>query len=142
MYTQSQSTTQVLPPKILPTIYQNGTEQISEPQPIPITQSVQQVQAVPVQQQVTYVPQIVYIPQVIQGQQQIQPQKPLTPSPPYISFIPPTPVSKSLSDNMPKPVYQFYKLVPINTSFAQVPIEQSITTNTSNYNTLSTTPIM
>ena len=135
MYTEG-TATQVLPPKILPTIYQNGTTDVQPvTESVPVTQVYQPVQVVQAQPQVSMVPQIVYVPQIVQVPQPVQPPKPLQPSPPYTSYIPPTPVSKSFVDTQPKPVYQFYKLVPITTSYAQVPIEQSAVAP--NYSTVS-----
>ena len=105
---------QVLPPKVLPTIVQGGTNRVQETQvfteTVPVTQSIQQVQVVPVQPvqtQMALAPQVVYVPMQIQ--------------------VPKQP---------PKPVYQYYKLVPLTTSLAAVPVNQS--TVTPNYSTLST----
>ena len=39
-------------------------------------------------------------------------QKTLTPSPDYSKFIPPTPVSQSVVNDMPPKIYQFYQQVP------------------------------
>ena len=66
---------------------------------------------------------------------QVPPQlpKPLTPSPPYEAFVPPTPITKSVSDNAPPRIYQFYQAIPVSpvptttaTSFANVPMTSSI----------------
>ena len=126
---------QVLPPKVLPTIVQGGTNRVQETQvfteTVPVTQSIQQVQVVPVQPvqtQMALAPQVVYVPM------QIQVPKPLQPSPPYTSYIPPVPKQP------PKPVYQYYKLVPLTTSLAAVPVNQ--TTVTPNYSTLSTSVVV
>ena len=101
---------------------------VQQVQAVPITQSIQQV--VPVQAQVVNTPQIVLVPQII------QPPKPLAPSPLYTSYIPPTPTKPK-----EQPVYQYYKLVPLTTSYVQVPIEQTavIPTNTT---TVDATPIV
>ena len=63
----------------------------------------------------------------------LQLPKPLTPSPPYEAFVPPTPITKSVSDNAPPRIYQFYQAVPVPpvptttaTSFANVPMTSSI----------------
>ena len=160
--------TQVLPAQVLPTLVQNVdaqvptetiaiTQPVEEVQTIPVTESVQQVQLVPVQQvqtvqpvqQVQAVPitqsiqqvvpvqaQVVNTPQIVLVPQIIQPPKPLAPSPLYTSYIPPTPTKPK-----EQPVYQYYKLVPLTTSYVQVPIEQTavIPTNTT---TVETTPIV
>ena len=45
------------------------------------------------------------------------PPKPLTPSPKYEKFIPPTPISKSLANDIgQQKVYQFYQYVPVQQS--------------------------
>ena len=160
--------TQVLPAQVLPTLVQNVdaqvptetiaiTQPVEEVQTIPVTESVQQVQLVPVQQvqtvqpvqQVQAVPitqsiqqvvpvqaQVVNTPQIVLVPQIIQPPKPLAPSPFYTSYIPPTPTKPK-----EQPVYQYYKLVPLTTSYVQVPIEQTavIPTNTT---TVEATPIV
>ena len=160
--------TQVLPAQVLPTLVQNVdaqvptetiaiTQPVEEVQTIPVTESVQQVQLVPVQQvqtvqpvqQVQAVPitqsiqqvvpvqaQVVNTPQIVLVPQIIQPPKPLAPSPLYTSYIPPTPTKPK-----EQPVYQYYKLVPLTTSYVQVPIEQTavIPTNTT---TVEATPIV
>ena len=41
------------------------------------------------------------------------PPKPLTPSPKYEKFIPPTPISKSMANDIGQKVYQFYQYVPV-----------------------------
>ena len=74
---------------------------------------------------------------------QVPPQlpKPLKPSPPYEAFVPPTPTPRSVTDNAPPMIYQFYQAVPFppaqaaqetNTSFANVPVSTSMNVQVSN----------
>lgn len=89
------------------------------PVPQPLVQSLVQPVAQPLLQPVA---QPVVSPMVIPQQpmpQVISPtllsssiQGSLSPSISYEKFIPPTPLPQSVSNDMPKPIYQFYKQVP------------------------------
>ena len=64
------------------------------------------------------------------------PPKPLTPSPKYEKFIPPTPISKSLANDIgQQKVYQFYQYVPVQQSVA--PMVNTLVQQSPAYSTMT-----
>ena len=156
----TQGALEVLPPIYLP----NQVSQIVTPAPevsqvvvpqveqtvsmVPQVSQIAVSQVAPVVPTVSVAPQVSTLavsqvaPTVSMSVPMVQPvvvpppmPKPLTPSPPYEAFIPPTPVTKSVSDNAPPQIYQFYQAVPVprpapapvtTTSFVNVPVTTSV----------------
>lgn len=133
----TQGPLEVLPPVYLP----NQVSQIVTPAP-----EVSQIVVPQVQQTVSMVPQVstLAVSQVVPTVSMSVPMpqavavlppmpKPLSPSPPYEAFIPPTPVTKYISDNEPPKIIQIYKPVPVpapapvtTTSFVKLPVTTSV----------------
>ena len=120
---------EVLPAVTLPT----QVSQIMVPQVQPTVSMVPQVSQLAVSQVAPVVPTVSMAPQVSTlAVSQVAPvaptvsmappqpvpvpppmSKPLLPSPPYEAFVPPTPVPKSVTDDAPPQLYQFYQAVPV-----------------------------
>ena len=108
-----QSSIALIPQTVVQPIMQPAIPQgVQTAQPVvpQLVQSViQPVQSViPVMQ-----PMVVTQPIIQQFIPQPPPPKPLTPSPKYEKFIPPTPISKSMANDIGQTVYQFYQYVPV-----------------------------
>ena len=106
--------------------------QIAVSQVVPTVSVAPQVPQLAVSQVVPSVSVVQPVPQLVPVPPPIP--KPLTPSPPYESFIPPTPITKYVSDNATPRIYQFYKPVPVpppaplttTTSLVNVPVTTSV----------------
>ena len=155
----TQGALEVLPPVYLP----NQVSQIVTPAP-----EVSQIVVPQVQQTVSMVPQVstLAVSQVVPTVSMSVPMpqavpvpppmpKPLSPSPPYEAFIPPTPVTKYISDNEPPKIIQFYKPVPVpppapvpapapvtTTSFVKLPVTTSVNVPVTTSMTLPVTTSM
>ena len=149
----TQGPLEVLPPVYLP----NQVSQIVTPAP-----EVSQIVVPQVQQTVSMVPQVstLAVSQVVPTVSMSVPMpqavavlppmpKPLSPSPPYEAFIPPTPVTKYISDNEPPKIIQIYKPVPVpapapvtTTSFAKLPVTTSVNVPVTTSMTLPVTTSM
>ena len=128
---------QVLPVVSLPTEVNQIVTPVPQVSQIALSQVVPTVSVVPQVAVSNVVPSLSVAPTVPQLSLQtplvpLPMRKPLTPSPAYESFIPPTPITKSVSDNAPPKIYQFYKPVPVQppatttTSFVNVPVTTSV----------------
>ena len=149
----TQGPLEVLPPVYLP----NQVSQIVTPAP-----EVSQIVVPQVQQTVSMVPQVstLAVSQVVPTVSMSVPMpqavpvltpmpKPLSPSPPYEAFIPPTPVTKYISDNEPPKIIQIYKPVPVpapapvtTTSFVKLPVTTSVNVPVTTSMTLPVTTSM
>ena len=149
----TQGPLEVLPPVYLP----NPVSQIVTPAP-----EVSQIVVPQVQQTVSMVPQVstLAVSQVVPTVSMSVPMpqavavlppmpKPLSPSPPYEAFIPPTPVTKYISDNEPPKIIQIYKPVPVpapapvtTTSFVKLPVTTSVNVPVTTSMTLPVTTSM
>ena len=132
----------VLPAVSLPTEVSQIVTPVPQVPQIAVSQVVPTVSVAPQVSQVAVsqlVPSVSVAPPVTQLSLQPVPVLPpmyktLTPSPPYESFIPPTPITKYVSDNATPRIYQFYKPVPIpppaplttTTSLVNVPVTTSV----------------
>ena len=149
----TQGAVEVLPPVYLP----NQVSQIVTPAPeesqivVPQVQQtvsmVPQVSTLAVSQVVPTVSMSVPMPQAVAVLPPMP--KPLSPSPPYEAFIPPTPVTKYISDNEPPKIIQIYKPVPVpapapvtTTSFVKLPVTTSVNVPVTTSMTLPVTTSM
>mgnify|MGYP006873153137 CR=1 FL=1 len=123
-YSYVAATPQVLPVVSLPTEVSQIVTPVPQVSQIAVSQVVPTVSVAPPMPQLP--PQPVPVPPPM--------PKPLAPSPPYEAFVPPTPVTKSVSDNAPPQIYQFYKAVPapapapapLTASLVNVPLTTSV----------------
>jgi hypothetical protein len=130
------STSYVLMPAVsLPTEVTQVVTPVPQVSQIAVSQVVPTVSVAPQVSQLA-VSQVVPSVSVVQPAPQLVPvpppiPKPLTPSPPYEAFIPRTPLTRSVSDNISPQIYQFYKPVPVpppatTTSFVNVPVATTV----------------